>query len=520
MARIRDFHQARWDEPIIFDIGSKGERGVLVEKPENEVAETVGDISRHLPEEFLRKTPPALPEISQMQVLRHYLRLSQETIGTDLNIDIGLGTCTMKYSPKIHETFVNSHKIAELHPYQDESTVQGILELMYSLQEYLKEISGMDHVCLNAGGGSQAIFSNTSLIRAYHEARGEGEQRNEIITTILSHPANAGAPSTLGYKLITLYPDESGCPDLEALKACVGEHTAGLLITNPEDTGIYNERIKEYVDIVHQAGGLCIYDQANLNGLFGLTRAREAGFDACHYNLHKSFSSPHGSQGPGAGVQCVTEELAKYLPVPIAAYDEKSCKYYLDNAISQSIGKIRKYQGVTPVIVKAYAYIRTLGGEGLKQVAELAILNNNYLLKKLESVKGISLPWAKGKKRLEQARLSWEQLTEDTGVTTDDIDRRIVDYGFQSYFSSHHPMIIPEPFTPEACETYSKQDIDEYAEAFRKISEEAYTDPEIVKTAPHKAALKTQINDDMLTKQEFFACTWRAYQKKKAGCND
>lgn len=514
MAVNRNFHEARWDEPIIFNMGSKGERGILVEKPEKEIEELVGDVYKYIPKDFVRKSAPKLPEISQMQVLRHYLRLSQETIGTDLNIDIGLGTCTMKYSPKIHETFANNPKITELHPYQDEKTVQGILEIMYNMQEYLKEISGMDDVCMNAGSGSQAIFANVSLIRAYHEARGEGEKRNEIITTILSHPANAGTAATLGYKVITLYPDESGCPDLKALKACVGEHTAGLLITNPEDTGIYNERIKQYVDIVHEAGGLCVYDQANLNGLFGLTRAREAGFDMCHYNLHKSFSSPHGSQGPCAGVQCVTRKMAPFLPMPVVNYDSEKEMYYLDDNYPDSIGKIRKYQGVAPVILRAFAYVRTLGAEGLKQVAELSILNNNYLLKKLKNVKGLSLPWAEGKWRLEQARLSWEELARDTGVTTDDIDRRVVDYGFQSYFASHHPRIIPEPITPEACETYSKQDIDEYADALKSISEEAYCNPEIVKTAPHHAALETQINGDMLTEPRFFACTFRAYQKK------
>ncbi|WP_243129993.1 MULTISPECIES: aminomethyl-transferring glycine dehydrogenase subunit GcvPB [unclassified Clostridium] len=511
MKRFREFHEARWSEPIIFELGRRGERGILVEQPEDRVAKMAGEPTTHIPAEYLRRKAPALPEIAQPQVLRHFLRLSQETIGADLNIDIGLGTCTMKYNPKIHEKFANSPKITELHPYQDEDTVQGILEIIYHTQEYLKEISGMDYVGLNAGGGSQAIFSNVSIIRAYHESRGEGNQRNEIITTILSHPGNAGAAATLGYKVITLYPDVTGCPDLEALRSCVSEHTAGLLITNPEDTGIYNERIKEYVDIVHDAGGLCVYDQANLNGLFGLTRAKDAGFDMCHFNLHKSFSSPHGCQGPAAGAQCVRADLARFLPVPIVLFDGK--RYYLQYDRKDSIGKIRKYQGVPSVVLRAYAYIRSMGADGLKQVAELSILNNNYLLKRLEEVKGLSLPWAEGKRRLEQARLSWKELTHDTGVTTDDIDRRVVDYGFNSYFSSHHPRIIPEPITPEACETFSKQDIDDYADALKTIAQEAYTNPEAVKTAPHNAALKSRISEDMLIKPELFACTWRAFQK-------
>ncbi len=506
----RDFHEARWDEPIIMELGNPGERGVMVPKADKRVVESTGSVEELLPKGLKRKKPPKLPEMSQMQVLRHYMRLSQETIGTDINIDIGLGTCTMKYSPKIHEQFIRSDKLKELHPYQDESTVQGILEIIYQLEQYLKAISGMSKVSLQPSGGTQAIFANVETIRAYHEARGEGEKRNEIITTILSHPGNPGAAATLGYKVITLYPDENGIPDIEALKAAVSEHTAALMITNPEDTGIYNEKIRQFVDIVHEAGGLCVYDQANLNGLFGITRARDAGFDMCHYNLHKSFSSPHGCQGPGAGAQCVSEELAKYVAAPTVEFDGE--KYYLDDNRPDSIGKLRKYYGVSAVLVRAYAYIRSLGPDGIKQIAELSILNNNYMLKKLLEIDGLSMPMAEGKYRLEQARLSWKELTDETGVTTDDICRRIVDYGFQDYFASHHPRIIPEPFTPEPVETYSKDDIDEFVAAFKAIAEEARNDPELVKTAPHKAALGSQIQEEYLTEWEKFATTWRAFR--------
>ena len=506
----RDFHEARWDEPIIMELGNPGERGVMVPKADKRVVGATGSVEELLPKGLKRKKPPKLPEMSQMQVLRHYMRLSQETIGTDINIDIGLGTCTMKYSPKIHEQFIRSDKLKELHPYQDESTVQGILEIIYQLEQYLKAISGMSKVSLQPSGGTQAIFANVETIRAYHEARGEGEKRNEIITTILSHPGNPGAAATLGYKVITLYPDENGIPDIEALKAAVSEHPAALMITNPEDTGIYNEKIRQFVDIVHEAGGLCVYDQANLNGLFGITRARDAGFDMCHYNLHKSFSSPHGCQGPGAGAQCVSEELAKYVAAPTVEFDGE--KYYLDDNRPDSIGKLRKYYGVPAVLVRAFAYIRSLGPDGIKQIAELSILNNNYMLKKLLEIDGLSMPMAEGKYRLEQARLSWKELTDETGVTTDDICRRIVDYGFQDYFASHHPRIIPEPFTPEPVETYSKDDIDEFVAAFKAIAEEARNDPELVKTAPHKAALGSQIQEEYLTEWEKLATTWRAFR--------
>jgi glycine dehydrogenase subunit 2 len=514
----RNYQQARWDEPILLELGNPGERGILVPQAAAKVARLAGPVNKLLPAGLRRKHAPQLPEMSQMQVLRHYMRLSQETIGTDINIDIGLGTCTMKYSPKINEQFVRSPKLAEVHPCQDDATTQGILEIMYRTEQYLKAISGMDKVSLQAGGGSQAIFANVETIRRYHESRGEGEQRNEIITTILSHPANPGAAATLGYKVITLYPGADGLPDLEALKAAVSEHTAALMITNPEDTGIYNHRIQQFVKIVHKAGGLCSYDQANLNGVFGITRAKEAGFDMCHYNLHKSFSSPHGCQGPAAGAQCVSQKLAPFIAVPTVEFDGK--KYYLDYDRPDSIGKLRKFYGVPAVLVRVYAFIRSLGPDGMKEIGELSILNNNYMLKKLLEIKGLTLPWAPGKFRMEQARLSWEELTKETGVTTDDICRRILDYGFQDYFASHHPRVIPEPFTPEPVESYSKDDIDEFVAAFKAIAQEARTNPKLVKTAPHKAALATQIDESGLTSWKKFATTWRAYKKYVARKGD
>ncbi len=507
----RDFHQARWDEPIIMELGNPGERGVLVPQASSKVKSQVGEVSEIVPKGLLRKNAPKLPEMSQMQVLRHYMRLSQETIGTDINIDIGLGTCTMKYSPKINEQFVRSQKLSELHPYQDESTLQGILQIMYETEQYMKAISGMDQVSLQPSGGTQAIFANVATIRAYHEANGEGDQRNEIITTIFSHPGNPGTAATLGYKVITLYPDKDGLPDLESLKAAVSERTAALMITNPEDTGIYNGRIREFVECVHSVGGLCFYDQANVNGVFGITRARDAGFDMCHYNMHKSFSSPHGCQGPAGGVQCVSEKLAKFVAVPRVEFDGD--RYFFNYRYPDSIGKLRKFYGVPSVMVRTYAYIRSLGPDGMRQVSELSVLNNNYMLKKLLAIKGLTMPMAEGKFRMEQARLSWETLTEETGVTTDDICRRIVDYGFQDYFASHHPRVIPEPFTPEPVETYSIDDINEFVEAFVAISEEAYTNPELVKTAPHNAALSVQIDERYLTEWEKFAVTWRAFKK-------
>jgi glycine dehydrogenase subunit 2 len=507
---LRRFHQARWDEPIIFELSRRGQRALLVPEVEGEIRAEVGDVLSTLPIKMRREQPPQLPELSQPQVLRHYLRLSQENLGTDLNIDVGQGTCTMKYSPKINEQLVRNRKILDLHPFQDITTVQGILEVMYRFEEILKEISGMDRFSLQPGAGSAAIYTNVAIIRAFHEARGERKQRDEIITTIFSHPSNAACSKTAGFKVITLYPDDDGYPDLDALKAAVSERTAGLLITNPEDTGIFNPRIDQFVQIVHAAGGLCCYDQANANGILGITRAREAGFDLCHFNLHKTFSSPHGCGGPGAGATGVTHELARFLPVPVVEFNGRT--YYLNYDLPDTIGKIGPFYGIAPVILRAYAWVMSLGAKGLREVSEIAVLNNNYLLKKMLEIPGVGAPYAKGKHRIEQVRYSWEALTQETGVHSDEIGLRAADFGVH-YWTSHHPFIVPEPCTLEPTESYSKEELDEYADILTHVAEEARSDPELVKTAPHNSTIHT-IDHAPLDDPSQWAITWRAYRRK------
>jgi glycine dehydrogenase subunit 2 len=428
----------------------------------------------------------------------------------DLNIDVGQGTCTMKYSPKVNDQLARSHKLAELHPLQDEATAQGILEVMYRLEQCLKEISGMDRFTLQPGAGSAAIYANVSMIRAYHTARGEAEQRDEVITTIFSHPSNAACAKTAGYKIITLYPDEDGYPDLEALKAAVSERTAALMITNPEDTGIFNPLIDQFVQVVHASGGLCSYDQANANGILGITRAREAGFDLCHFNLHKTFSTPHGCGGPAAGASGVTDRLVPFLPAPTVEFDGE--RYYLNYDRPQSIGKMRPFYGVAQNLLKAYAWIMSLGADGLREVAEVAVLNNNYLMQKVLEIRGASAPYAKGKRRIEQVRYSWEQLTHDTGIHSEDIGCRVVDFGTH-YWTSHHPYVVPEPMTLEPTESYSRADLDEYAAMLKHIAEEAYNDPEVIQTAPHQSTVH-RIDHAPYDDPQQWAVTWRAYLRK------
>jgi glycine dehydrogenase subunit 2 len=507
---LRRFHQARWDEPIIFELSQPGQRGVLVPEVEPEIRKEVGDVLASLPEDVRRKEPPRLPELSQPQVLRHYVRLSQENLGADLNVDVGQGTCTMKYSPKINDQLARSPAMADLHPLQPQDTVQGILEVMWRFEQILAEISGLDRFSLQPGAGSAAIYTNAAIIRAYHESRGEAAQRDEIVTTIFSHPSNAACARTAGFKVITLYPDEDGYPDPAALKAAVSERTAGLMITNPEDTGIYNPRIAEFVRVVHDVGGLCAYDQANANGILGITRAREAGFDLCHFNLHKTFSTPHGCGGPGAGVVGATAELARFLPVPLVAFDGQ--RYTLDWDRPDTIGKITPFYGNASAILKAYSWVMSLGAEGLRQVAEVAVLNNNYLLEKVRAIPGASAPYAEGKRRIEQVRYSWQELAEETGVHSEEIGLRAADFGVH-YWTSHHPFVVPEPCTLEPTESYSKQELDEYVDILAHVAEEARHDPDLVKTAPHNSTVHT-IDHEPLDDPDQWAVTWRAYRKK------
>ncbi|MEO7587583.1 MAG: aminomethyl-transferring glycine dehydrogenase subunit GcvPB [Arachnia sp.] len=510
---VRRFHQASWDEKIIFELSTPGERGVLVSRPEPGVRAAVGDVVADLPEGLRRQHRAALPEMAQMRVLRHYLRLSQENLGADLNIDIGQGTCTMKYSPKVNDALIRTTKLVDLHPLQNEADVQGILEIIWRLERMIAEISGMHAVSLHTSGGSTAIWMNISMIRAYHEANGEGNQRDEVVTTIFSHPSNAATAKAAGYKVITLYPDAEGYPDVDALRAVVGPRTAAIMITNPEDTGIFNPGVREWVDLAHSVGALASYDQANANGILGITRARDAGFDVCHFNLHKTFSTPHACGGPGAGASAVSEALAPFLPGPVVTRDGDGL--HLERDLPQSIGKVAPFYGVVPNLVRAYSWIMALGAEGLREVAEIAVLNNNYLMKKVLEIPGVTAPYAQGRRRIEQVRYSWEELHAETGISTEEIGVRMADYGMH-YWTSHHPYVVPQPFTLEPTESYSMEELDEYVAALAQVGIEARENPELVRTAPHNQTVH-RTHEDSLDDPEKWAVTWRAYQRKYFG---
>lgn len=505
---VKQVQQASWKEPIIFELSRKGERGLLVPKVESEITNLIGDGLDSIDSSMRRKSPLRLPEVNQKRVLMHFLRLSQETLGGDLNVEIGQGTCTMKYNPKVNDRLVNTDKVQMLHPLQPVETVQGILEIMYKTDLMIREISGMDFVSFQAGGGSQATMTLASIVRMYHRVRGEEEQRNEIITTVHSHPSDAAAPALKGYKIITIMTDEDGRPDFEAFKQAVSHRTAAFVVANPEDTGIYNNRIHEFTKLVTEAGGLNCYDQANANGLFGVARAKEAGFDMCYFNLHKSFSTPHGCGGPGSGAVGVTEALKEFLPKPIV--DFKDEKYFLNYDLKHSIGKVKSFYGNAQVVVKAYAWMMSLGSGGLYEVAKVATLNNVYLTHKMLQHPGVKLPFGQDIQRVEQTRYTIEDWSNKTGYEFTDLMQRVMDFGMHIW-SSHHPHYVPQPITLEPTESPSKEDLDQYVATLHHILNEFKDNPDVIDSAPNTSTIH-RVDESSLDDPNKWCPTWRVYQ--------
>lgn len=312
--------------------------------------------------------------MAQSRLVRHYIRITAENLGSDNVLKLTDGTCTNKYNPKVQEHVAAHHPgCTEVHPLQDESIMQGVFQIMHEMESILKSVSGLDKFSFQPGDGAHAVNSNASVIRAYHQHRGD-HKRTEIITSIHTYPSNAATPNLNGFKVITLIPKANGLPSMDEFKAALSDRTAAFFFTNPEDTGIYNTKIKEYTDAAHEVGALCSYDQANGNAVLGIARAREAGFDLCHFNLHKTFSAPHGGFGTGCGAQGVRDFLAPFLPVPTVEYD--GSKYFLDYDRPESIGKVRSFYGNFQALLKAWMWCRTLGPDGLKEASVIAVLNN------------------------------------------------------------------------------------------------------------------------------------------------
>ncbi len=508
------FKQARWNEPLIFNLGKAGRVGYSLPKVEDTVKKAVGDLNTLIPENMQRKKAPKLPELSEPEVVRHYMRLSEMNYGVDSGF-YPLGSCTMKYNPKINETLASLPTIGMIHPYQDGSTVQGILEILYRLEGWLAELTGTDEVCLQPAAGAHGEFLGALIIRAYHKFNGEADKRREMLIPDSAHGTNPASAAMAGFNVVVVPSDEDGCVDVEALKAAVSEKTAGLMLTNPNTLGVFEKNIEEIAKIIHEAGGLLYYDGANLNPLLCKVRPGDMGFDIVHINIHKTFSTPHGGGGPGAGPVGVTRELCKFLPVPRIVFDGE--RYRLDYDRPYSVGKIRGFYGNVAVLLKAYAYILSMGAEGLKEAAEVSVLNANYVMHKLKSVRGLTLPYNSEKPRKHECVFSAKQLKNDTGVSALNIAKRLLDYGVHAP-TIYFPLIVEEALMIEPTETFEKEELDRFVEAIHKICEEAYVNPETVLKAPSNTAVQ-RLDEVKASHPKTMTLSWRMYLKKQNATN-
>jgi glycine dehydrogenase subunit 2 len=504
------FRQTRWNEPLIFKLGRKGRIGHVLPEVDEEIKKTIGDASTILPRNMMRIAKPILPELSEVEVVRHFFRLSQMNYGVDSGF-YPLGSCTMKYHPKINEVLGTLPQLGGIHPYLDEDKAQGILELLFKLERWLSEITGTHEVCLQPSAGAHGEFLGTLLMHACLTANGQCGKRTEVIVPDSSHGTNPASASMAGFNVIVIPSGSDGCIDLEALKSAVSERTAGLMLTNPNTLGLFEKDIEEIAKIVHEAAGLLYYYGANLNPLLGKVRPGDMGFDIVHINIHKTFSTPHGGGGPGAGPVGVTKDLAKFLPVPRIVSDGD--KYRFDYDRPQSIGKIRSFYGNIAVLVRSYAYILSMGVEGLEEAAEVSVLNANYMMEKLKEIKGLTLPYDTVNPRKHECVVSAKPLKDATGVSAVNIAKRLLDYGFHSP-TIYFPLIVDEAIMVEPTETYDKEEIDRFIDATSKICQEAYDNPEVVLKAPHNTSI-SRLDEVKASHPKTMTLSWRMRQTQQ-----
>ncbi|ADG05473.1 Glycine dehydrogenase (decarboxylating) [Kyrpidia tusciae DSM 2912] len=458
------------DMQLIFEKSRPGRRGV--DLPACDVPEV--DLADALPRDYLRQVPPGLPEVSEPDVIRHYTALSRRNHGVDLGF-YPLGSCTMKYNPKRNEQFARMSGFAGLHPLQPVETVQGALKLMAALQEALAAVTGMDAVSIQPAAGAQGEWTGLMMIRAYHRSR--GEERTTVIIPDSAHGTNPASAAMAGLRVVTVPSNDRGGVDLRALERVLGGDTAALMLTNPNTLGLFEEQIVEIAQRVHAAGGLLYYDGANANAILGKARPGDMGFDVVHMNLHKTFSTPHGGGGPGAGPVGVKAFLAPFLPSPVIR--REGDRVVLDDDRPQSIGRVHSFYGNFGVLVRAYAYLRAMGPEGLRRVSEDAVLSANYLMRRLAPY--FELPYDRTCKH--EFVLSGARQKRQ-GVRTLDMAKRLIDFGFHPP-TVYFPLIVDEALMIEPTETESLETLDAFVDAWAQIAEEVKSDPDKVRSAPH-----------------------------------
>ena len=472
----------------IFEKGAPGRRAFAC--PELDVPEVDG----LLPQAMRRAEPARLPEISEPELVRHYVRLSKRNFDLDSGF-YPLGSCTMKHNPRLHERVAALPGHARLHPLQDPKRAQGALELMWNLERALAEVAGLPHVSLQPSAGSHGELAGVLLTRAYHEDR--GETRRKVLTPDTAHGTNPATVTMAGYEVVKVGTNGHGGVDIDDLRAKADEDVACLMLTNPNTLGIFDENIEEIARIVHGVGATLYYDGANLNAVMGRSRPGDMGFDIVHFNLHKSFTQPHGGGGPGSGPIAVSDRMEPYLMKPVIRRREPSNggppTFELDHdrggRESKSIGRLRGFQGNYGTFVRAYAYIRSLGAEGLKDASETAVLNANYLLARLTKLVGDELPLAFGKLCMHEFVLSGAPMKKDLGIRTLDLAKRLLDHGFHPP-TVYFPLLVDEALLVEPTETETRETLDAFAEAVAAIVREAREDPEIARNAPYTTPVR------------------------------
>jgi len=438
-----------------------------------------------IPDTLRRKTPPRLPEVSELETVRHYTRLSQKNFSIDTHF-YPLGSCTMKYNPRGCNTLAMLPGFLQRHPFGPEKLGQGFLACMYELQEMLKDVTGMKAVSLSPMAGAQGEFAGVAMIRAYHDAKGD-KARTEILVPDAAHGTNPATATMCGYKVKEIPTNKEGDVDLDALKQAVGPQTAGIMLTNPSTLGVFEREIKTIAEIVHGAGGLLYYDGANLNAILGKVKPGDMGFDVIHMNLHKTFSTPHGGGGPGAGPVGVNNRLIPFLPVPYVDRDGDHYRWLTETDCPQTIGHLSAFMGNAGVLLRAYVYARLLGREGMQRVADYSTLNSNYLMVKLAQAGfDMALPT---RRATHEFILTLKRQAKEQGVTAMDYAKRLLDYGFHAP-TTYFPLIVPECLLIEPTETESKQVLDAFVEAMVKIDQEAKENPELVKGAPYSLPVR------------------------------
>jgi glycine dehydrogenase subunit 2 len=479
--------QQREPATTIYEKSVEGRRAAAlppVDVPERSLADLI-------PANLLRETPANLPEVSEPEIVRHYNRLSRRNFDLDTG-PYPLGSCTMKHNPRLNERVAALPGHARVHPAQDPKRAQGALELMWRLERSLAEITGLPHVSLQPSAGSHGELAGLLLTRAYHEDRGEG--RTKVLTPDTSHGTNPATVTMAGYEVVKVATDQRGGVDVDDLREKVSEDVACLMLTNPNTLGLFDENIAEIASLVHGVGGTLYYDGANLNAIMGRSRPGDMGFDICHLNLHKSFSQPHGGGGPGAGPIAVSDRIAPFLPVPRIERREGSNgsapRFDLASDEGKSIGRLRGFQGNFGVFVRSYAYIRSLGADGLKDASETAVLNANYLLARLRSGRAAKyLPLAFDRLPMHEFVLSGAPAKRELQAKTLDIAKRLLDYGFHPP-TIYFPLLVDEALMFEPTETETRESLDELASAIDAILAEAESDPEILHRAPYTTPVR------------------------------